>query len=67
MEMSRLKKIQKPKINVNLEVINTVDQLLELIEEDEKICDKLIENIDIPTMDESRLSFDSCVFKNVNY
>lgn len=67
MEMSRLKKIQKPKINVNLEVISTADQLLELIEEDEKICDKLIENIDIPTMDESRLSFDSCVFKNVNF
>ena len=67
MEMSNLKKIQKPKISVNLEVINTVDQLLQLIEEDEKICDKLIENIDISTIDESRLSFDSCVFKNVNF
>ncbi len=67
MEMSRLNKIQKPKINSNLEVINNVDELLELIEEDEKICDKLIENIDIPSIDESRLSFDSCVFKNVNF
>ena len=35
--MSKLKKIQKPKINANLEVINTVDELLQLIEEDEKI------------------------------
>lgn len=67
MEMSNLKKIQKPKINVNLEIINTKEQLLQLIEEDEKICDKLIENIDIPSIDESRLSFDSCVFKNVNF
>ena len=65
--MSKLKKIQKPKINANLEVINTVDELLQLIEEDEKICDKLIENIDIPSIDESRVSFDSCIFKNVSF
>lgn len=65
--MSKLKKIQKPKINANLEVISSVEELIELIEEDEKISDKIIENIDIPTMDESRLSFDSCVFRNVNF
>ena len=42
-----MKKIQKPKINQHLEVVNTVEELLELIEEDEKICDKLIERYDI--------------------
>ncbi|MEG0855939.1 MAG: pentapeptide repeat-containing protein [Terrisporobacter sp.] len=62
-----LKKIQKPKINTNLDVVNTVEELLGLIEEDEKICDKLIENIDIQSIDESRIAFDSCVFKNVNF
>ena len=67
MEMSILKKIQKPKVSPDLEVINTIEQLFELIEEDEKICDKLIENIDISAIDESRLSFDSCIFKNVNF
>lgn len=67
MEMSNLKKIQKPKINTNLEVINSVNELLALIEDDEKICDKLIENIDIPMIDESRVSFNSCVFKNVTF
>ena len=65
--MRDLKKIQKPKINVNLEIIDNVEELLQLIEDDEKICDKLIENIDIPTIDESRVSFDSCVFRNVNF
>ena len=65
--MRDLKKIQKPKINVNLEIIDTVEELLQLIEDDEKIFDKLIENIDIPTIDESRVSFDSCVFRNVNF
>ncbi|MDD5879882.1 MAG: pentapeptide repeat-containing protein [Clostridiales bacterium] len=62
-----MKKIQKPKINANLEIIDNVEELLQLIEDDEKICDKLIENIDIPTIDESRVSFDSCVFRNVNF
>ncbi|MCI5629165.1 MAG: pentapeptide repeat-containing protein [Clostridiales bacterium] len=62
-----MKKIQKPKINVNLEIIDNVEELLQLIEDDEKIFDKLIENIDIPTIDESRVSFDSCVFRNVNF
>ena len=65
--MRDLKKIQKPKINVNLEIIENVEELLQLIEDDEKIFDKLIENIDIPTIDESRVSFDSCVFRNVNF
>ena len=65
--MRDLKKIQKPKINVNLEIIDNVEELLQLIEDDEKIFDKLIENIDIPTIDESRVSFDSCVFRNVNF
>lgn len=65
--MRDLKKIQKPKINVNLEIIDNVEELLQLIEDDEKILDKLIENIDIPTIDESRVSFDSCVFRNVNF
>lgn len=65
--MSKLKKIQKPKINSNLEVIDNVDELLQLIEDDEKIYDKLIENIDIPSIDESRLSFDSCIFRNVTF
>lgn len=65
--MRDLKKIQKPKINANLEIIDNVEELLQLIEDDEKICDKLIENIDIPTIDESRVSFDSCVFRNVNF
>ena len=65
--MRNLKKIQKPKINVNLEIIDNVEELLQLIEDDEKIFDKLIENIDIPTIDESRVSFDSCVFRNVNF
>lgn len=65
--MSKLKKVQMPKINTNLDVINTVEELLKLIEEDEKICDKLIENIDIASVDESRLAFDSCIFKNVNF
>ena len=65
--MRELKKIQKPKINVNLEIIDNVEELLQLIEDDEKIFDKLIENIDIPTIDESRVSFDSCVFRNVNF
>lgn len=62
-----MKKIQKPKINTNLEVVDTMEELLQLVEEDEKICDKLIENIDIPSIDESRLAFDSCVFRNVNF
>lgn len=62
-----MKKIQMPKINDNLEVINTIEELLLLIEEDEKICDKLIEDIDMTNIDESRLAFDSCVFKNVNF
>ena len=65
--MRDLKKIQKPKINVNLEIIDNVEELLQLIEDDEKIFDKLIENIDIPTIDESRVLFDSCVFRNVNF
>ena len=65
--MRDLKKIQKPKINVNLEIIDNVEELLQLIEDDEKIFHKLIENIDIPTIDESRVSFDSCVFRNVNF
>ena len=65
--MRDLKKIQKPKINVNLDIIDNVEELLQLIEDDEKIFDKLIENIDIPTIDESRVSFDSCVFRNVNF
>lgn len=65
--MRDLKKIQKPKINVNLEIIDNVEELLQLIEDDEKIFDKLIENIDIQTIDESRVSFDSCVFRNVNF
>lgn len=65
--MRDLKKIQKPKINANLEIIDNVEELLQLIEDDEKIFDKLIENIDIPTIDESRVSFDSCVFRNVNF
>ena len=65
--MRDLKKIQKPKINVNLEIIDNVEELLQLIEDDEKIFDKLIENIDIPTIDEARVSFDSCVFRNVNF
>ena len=65
--MSKLKKTQKPKINTNLEVINDVEELLALIEEDEKIYDKLIENIDIPSIDESRISFDSCIFRNVSF
>ena len=65
--MRDLKKIQKHKINVNLEIIDNVEELLQLIEDDEKIFDKLIENIDIPTIDESRVSFDSCVFRNVNF
>ena len=65
--MRDLKKIQKPKINVYLEIIDNVEELLQLIEDDEKIFDKLIENIDIPTIDESRVSFDSCVFRNVNF
>ena len=65
--MRDLKKIQKPKINVNLEIIDNVEELLQLIEDDEKIFDKLIENIDIPTIDESRVSFNSCVFRNVNF
>ena len=65
--MRDLKKIQKPKINVNLEIIDNVEELLQLIEDDEKIFDKLIENIDIPTIDESRVSFDSCVFRNVDF
>ena len=65
--MRDLKKIQKTKINVNLEIIDNVEELLQLIEDDEKIFDKLIENIDIPTIDESRVSFDSCVFRNVNF
>ena len=65
--MRDLKKIQKPKINVNLEIIDNVEELLQLIEDDEKIFDKLIENIDIPAIDESRVSFDSCVFRNVNF
>ena len=65
--MRDLKKIQKPKINVNLEIIDNVEELLQLIEDDEKIFDKLIENIDITTIDESRVSFDSCVFRNVNF
>ena len=34
--MSKLKKIQKPKININLEVINTVEDFLDLIEEMKK-------------------------------
>ena len=41
--MSNLKKIQKPKINANLDIISTLDELLQLIEDDEKIYDKLIE------------------------
>ena len=65
--MRDLKKIQKPKINVNLEIIDNVEEVLQLREDDEKIFDKLIDNIDIPTIDESRVSFDSCVFRNVNF
>ena len=65
--MNKLKKIQKPKINNNLEVINTLEYFLELIEEDEKIYGKLIENIDIPNIDESRVSFENCIFKNINF
>ena len=44
--MSNLKKIQKPKINANLDIISTLDELLQLIEDDEKIYDKLIENME---------------------
>lgn len=65
--MSKLKRIQKPKISENLEVINDVEKLLALIEEDEKICNKLIEDIDITDIDESRVSFDECIFRNVNF
>ena len=65
--MSNLKKIQKPKINANLDIISTLDELLQLIEDDEKIYDKLIENMDISNLDESRVSFDSCIFRNVTF
>lgn len=62
-----MKKIQKPKLNSNLEVINTFEELLELIEEDEKISNKIFENIDVTSIDESRVSFEGCIFRNVNF
>ncbi|WP_455538659.1 pentapeptide repeat-containing protein [Terrisporobacter sp.] len=65
--MRNLKKIQKPKINSSLEVISTAEELLELIEYDEKIYNKLIENFDILNIEESRVSFESCVFRNVSF
>ncbi|WP_297130679.1 pentapeptide repeat-containing protein [Terrisporobacter sp.] len=65
--MSKLKKIQKAKVSTNLEVIDNVEELLALIEDDEKIYYKLIENIDIPSIDESRISFDGCIFRNVSF
>ena len=58
--MSNLKKIQKPKINANLDIISTLDELLQLIEDDEKIYDKLIENMDI-----SNLFAISCPWRTV--
>ena len=59
--MDKVIKIEKPKVSLNLEEINSI---YNEVYNEEKIVDKLIENTDISDINHISVSIDSCIFKN---
>jgi len=62
--MSKLIKLQRPKIIDNLE---EVEDVIGEIHSENILSNKVIENVSISGLEDIRVSFDKCIFRNVTF